>query len=212
MLSTSYPAHGILTGQFHVKGTRANPELTALFDVSNAAAWTWRFDRARGQLSVRNGEVRIANAEVRLPTQATGPAGLLTGNFLYNTKSRDAPFDVTGAGIPLESIGKIQTSHLPVAGRLNFQLRGQGPPAGTPELHSTLRLIDLKLGNDVVGSFDGKLDSDGHRLTATIDSAMASSRLSGKFDVTLGNDYPVVGEITAEQIATLIHSLPPHYT
>ncbi len=69
-----------------------------------------------------------------------------------------------------------------------------------PELHATLRLIDLKLGSDVVGSFDGKVDSDGQHLSATIDSAMAAGQLSGKMDVTLGGDYPVTAEVTAERI------------
>jgi translocation and assembly module TamB len=86
-----------------------------------------------------------------------------------------------------------------VAGRLNLQARGQGP-LRFPELHATLRVIDLKLGSDIVGSFDGKVDSDGRQLSATIDSAMTSGRLAGKLDVGLAGDYPVNAEITAERI------------
>ena len=74
MLGTSYAAHGLLTGQFHGKGTRAEPEFAGLFDLSNATAGSWRFERARGQLSIRSGEVRIANAEVRLAAHAPGRA------------------------------------------------------------------------------------------------------------------------------------------
>jgi len=200
MLGTSYPARGLLTGQFHGKGTRAQPELAGLFDVSNATAGSWRFERARGQLSMRSGEVRIANAELRLAAHAPGaPAGLVTGNLDYHTGTGDVTFDLTGAAIPLEAIDKIQTARLPVAGRLNLQAHGQGP-LRAPELHATLRLIDLKLGDYVVGSFDGKVDSDGRHLSATIDSAMASGRLAGKLDIGLGGDYPVTAQITAERI------------
>ncbi len=200
LLGTSYPARGLLGGQFHGKGTRASPELSGLFDVTGATAWTWRFDRARGQLTMRSGEVRIANAELRLPPHVPGaPAGLLTGNFLYHTDTNQVAFDLTGAGIPLEAIERIQTARLPIGGRLNLQLRGQGLLLA-PELHATLRLVDLKLGNDVVGSFEGTADSDGHRLSAKIESAMAAGRLSGKMDVTLGGDYPLTGEVTVEQI------------
>jgi translocation and assembly module TamB len=197
---TSYPAHGTLSGEFHGKGTRAAPEFSGLFDLSSASAGSWRFDRARGELAWINGEVRISNAEVRLPAHAPGaPAGLLTGNLDYHENTGEASFDLTGAGIPLEAIEKIQGARLSVGGQLNFQARGQGP-LRAPELHATLRLINLKLGGDVVGSFDGKVDSDGHRLAATIDSAMAAGRLSAKLDVTLGGDYPVTGEVTAAQI------------
>jgi translocation and assembly module TamB len=200
LLGTSYSAHGLLTGQFHGKGTRAQPELTGLFDLSNTMIGTWRFERARGQLTLQKGEVRIANAELRLPAHAPGaPAGLVTGNLDFRTDTREVSFDFTGAAIPLEGIAKIQTGRMPIGGRLNLQARGQGP-LRAPELHATLRLIDLKLGNDVVGSFDGKVDSDGRLLSATIDSAMTGGRLAGKIDVTLGGDYPVSGEVSAERI------------
>lgn len=200
LLGTSYPAHGTLSGQFHGKGTHANPEFSGLFDVTEATAWTWRFDRARGQLTIRNGEVRITNAEVRLPAHAPGaPSGLVTGNFLYHTDTKQVSFDLTGASIPLEAIERIQTARLPIGGRLNAQLHGQGSLAA-PELHATLRLVDLKLGDDVVGSFEGTVESDGHQLSTKIESAMAEGRLSGKLDVTLGGDYPLAGELTVEQI------------
>jgi translocation and assembly module TamB len=200
MLGTSYAAHGLLTGQFHGKGTRAEPEFAGLFDLSNATAGSWRFERARGQLSIRPGEVRMANAEVRLAAHAPGaPAGLVTGNLDYHTGTGDVTFDFTGAAIPLEVIDKIQMARLPVGGRLNLQAHGEGP-LRAPELHATLRLVDLKLGNDVVGSFDGKVDSDGRHLSATIDSAMATGRLAGKLDIGLGGDYPVTAQVSAERI------------
>ena len=200
LMGSSYPAHGILSGEFHGKGTRAQPELSGLFDLTNATMGTWRFERARGQLVLHRGEVRIANAQVRLPAQAPGaPSGLVTGNLDYHTATDEVAFDLAGASIPLEAIPKIQTARMPVGGRLNLQAKGQGP-IRAPELHATLRLIDLKLGNEVVGSFDGKVDSDGRHLSATVDSAMASGQLSGKMDVGLQGDYPVTAEATVQRI------------
>jgi len=200
MMGTSYAAHGLLTGQFHGKGTRAEPEFAGLFDLSNATAGSWRFERARGQLSIQPGQVRIANAEVRMAAHAPGaPAGIVTGNLDFHTGTGDVTFDFTGAAIPLEAIDKIQMARLPVGGRLNLQAHGQGP-LRAPELHATLRLVDLKLGNDVVGSFEGKVDSDGRHVTATIDSAMTSGRLAGKLDIGLGGEYPVTAQVTAERI------------
>src|SRR6202035_1562772 len=69
-----------------------------------------------------------------------------------------------------------------------------------PELHATLRLVDLKFGEEVVGSFDGKVDSDGRHLSATLDSAMTSGRLAGQLDIGLEGDYQVTAHITAERI------------
>jgi translocation and assembly module TamB len=200
LLGTTYPAHGVLTGQFHGKGTHANPEFSGLFDISDATAWNWRLERARGELSILGSEVRIANAEVRLPAHIPGaPAGLVTGNFTYRTDTKQVSFDLAGAGIPLEAIDRIQTARLPIGGRLNMQLRGQGA-LRSPELHATLRVVDLKLGNDVVGSFEGTADSDGQHLSTKIESAMEEGRLSGNLDMTLGGDYPLTGDLTVEQI------------
>jgi len=200
LLGTSYPARGTVSGEFHGKGTRADPRFTALFDIASVTAWNWRIDRARGELTARHGEVRIANAEFRLLASASGASsGLLTGNFLYHTDTRQVAFDVTGAAIALDSIEKIQSPSMRVGGSLNLQVRGEGD-LRAPQLHGTVRLVDLKLAGDVVGSFDGKLESDGHHLAATVNSAMKDGQLSGKLDVTLGNDYPVVAEILAKQI------------
>ncbi len=200
LVGTSYPARGRLTGQFHARGTRANPEFSGLFDLSNATTGSWHFDSARGQLTVHGSEVRISNAELRLPSHVPNtPAGLITGNVDYHVDTGDIAFDIAGAGIPLEEIQQIQTTRLPMGGQLNLQVKGQGP-IQSPEMHATLRLIDLKLGNDVVGSFDGKADSDGHHLAVTLGSAMAAGKLSGKMDVTLSGNYPLTAEVTATQI------------
>lgn len=200
LFGTSYPVHGFLTGQFHWKGARDNPELSGLFDVSAAEAWTWRLDRARGEIHMQGGEVRISNIELHLPPYAGGaPSGLLTGNLVYHTVDQQIEFDLAGASIPLEGIQRIQSPRLPVGGRLNLQVRGQGA-LFAPEMHGTLRIVDLKFGDEVAGSFEGKADSDGHQLTLQINSAMTTGQLDGKFEITLGGDYPVSGQVNADKI------------
>ena len=92
-----------------------------------------------------------------------------------------------------------------------MQARGQGP-LRAPELHATLRLIDLKLGNDVVGSFDGKVDSDGHHLAATIDSAMASGRLVRQDGRDSGRRLSRDGAKSPPSESISIHSLSPRCT
>ena len=216
LLGWSYPAHGLLSGTFHGRGTRSNPELTGLFDVAEVEAWGYRFEHARGQLGLRREEVRISNAELRLlsakvhtengpgqasPTNAGRPAslpsGVITGSFSYRTASREIVFDLTGAAIQLEGIERIQTTRLPLGGQLHFQLRGDGP-LFAPQLQGTLRLVDLRVGKEALGSFDGKLDSDGRRLRLELNSAMSAGRLQGKLEVALAGDYPIAGDLTIQ--------------
>ena len=205
LLGVSYPVHGLLSGDFHGKGTRANPEMNGLFDVVAPEAWGWKFDRARGQINLLAGEVRISNAELRLlpPAAPAGapvaPQGVLTGNFMYRTSNAQVAFDLTGAVLPLSGIDRIQTARLPVGGQLSFQLNGEGPLLA-PKLHGSVRLVDLHLGSELVGSFNGNVESDGSRLTMQVDSAMSAGSLHGTLGVTLGGAYEVTSQIGVTQL------------
>jgi translocation and assembly module TamB len=206
VLGWSYPAHGLLSGRFHGGGTRAHPEMDGLFDVIQPQAWGWQFDRARGEITLNRGEVKISNAELRLlppptPGDAQAPiaAGLLTGDFLYRTTDAQVSFDLTGAVVPLAGIERIQAPSLPVGGQLSFRLTGEGP-ARAPRVDGTLRLVDLRLGDDVLGSFQGKLDSDGTRMTLDVDSEISTGELHSHAEVSLTDGYPVTARISLRQI------------
>ncbi|MGB6429920.1 MAG: translocation/assembly module TamB domain-containing protein [Candidatus Acidiferrales bacterium] len=199
----SYPAHGTLTGEFHGRGTRADPELTGLFDVTDLEGWGWRLARARGELALSHGTVSISNAELRLPAAAGAPAaappGLVTGGFSYNTNNRTVSFDVTGAAIPLETISRVQLSKLSVGGQLSFELRGSGPLAA-PTAEGSLRVVNLQLGGDTVGSFEGRLTGNGRTMSLQLSSAMSTGHLDGQLEVSLGGNDPVQGQMTFDHL------------
>ncbi len=160
-------------------------------------AWGWPIDRARGQLTLDHNEVRIANGEVRLtaPDAAQGRApSVLTGNVAYRFSDASVNFDLTGAVIPIESIRRIQTAKLPLGGSLSFQLHGSGPLLA-PITQGTVRLVDFRVGSDVLGSFDGKLDADGKRLRIDLNSAMPTDRVRGHVEMAFSGDLPIFGEL-----------------
>jgi translocation and assembly module TamB len=206
LLGTAYPVHGLLSGTFHGSGTRADPQMKGLFDIINPEAWGWQLDRARGEIALDGNEVQITNAELRLlpppaaaGAQAAANPGLITGNFRFGLVDRQAAFHLTGALLPLEGIGRIQTPRLSIGGRLNFQLDGEGPLL-TPRITGNVRLVDLRLGSEVVGSFQSNINSDGRRLTLQMDSAMATGSLHGEVGVTLGGDFPLSGQAEVNQL------------
>jgi len=63
-----------------------------------------------------------------------------------------------------------------------------------------MRLVDLKLRNEVIGSFDARVQSDGSRLALQVDSAIQTGELHGNVDVSLGGAYPLSGQTTVSQI------------
>src|SRR5208337_1102889 len=112
-----YPVQGLLTGQFHGRGTRAEPMLTGLLDVADAEVYSVPFNRLRGQLTVLPDEVRLSNAELRFfapGTEKTGGAGIVTGTVAYRFADDSLTTDLVGASLPLANFGKIRATKLPL--------------------------------------------------------------------------------------------------
>ena len=202
MAGWKYPVKGALTGQFHGRGTRAEPALSGNFDLADGDVYGMTFNRLRGQLNVLPDEVRLANAELRFfapGTEKTGGAGIVTGNVAYRYAERSLVTDLVGASLPLANIGKIQSSTLPLNGQITFRLKSSGPVM-QPVAEGSFRVVDLQIGNEVVGSFDGDLNSDGKEARLKLKSAMSTGSLSGEISVGWADLMPVDGKISVQNI------------
>ena len=198
----SYPVSGLLTGQFHGGGTREKPGVTGLFDLAEADVYGVSFNRLRGQLNVVPDEVRIANAELRVfaPGKEMGRgAGIVTGTAGYRIADGTISVDLVGASLPLENFAKLQTSQITVGGQVSFRLKASGP-ASAPTGEGTFRVVDLRVGQEVIGSFDGGLTSDGRIAKLELGSAMSTGALSGGYTLGLANPYPVSGTVSITNI------------
>ncbi len=106
LLGMPFPVKGSLTGQFHGRGTREQPNVTGLFDLADGKLYGLSFNRLRGQLNVSPDEVRIADAELRFfpPGKESGRgAGIITGSASYRSKDQTISADLVGAALPLEN-------------------------------------------------------------------------------------------------------------
>ncbi len=206
----NYAARALLSGEFQGRGTRGDPEFAGPFQLEQMEGWGFRADTGKGHFALRNDEVRIANAEIQLgSSRGEGQgAGRVSGDFLYHMESPGSPaaveFDLLGSAITLEKIERIQTARFPLGGQLSFDLRGHGPVTA-PVSDGTLRLENFKVGDEVMGSFNARLHSDGRRAQAELQSdlrphepSMPTGRLEGKLEMTLGGDYPLKGDVTAK--------------
>ena len=197
-----YPLKGLVTGQFHGRGTKAEPALTGLLDVADGDAYGVTFNRLRGQLSVMPDEVRLSNAELRFfapGTEKTGGAGIVTGTAAYRFADRSLTTDLVGASLPLANFGKIQSESLPLGGQITFRLKSSGPVA-QPLAEGTFRVVNLQVGTEVIGSFEGELHSDGKEANLKIGSAMSEGAISGGIKLGLADPLPLDGKITIRNI------------
>jgi translocation and assembly module TamB len=193
LFGTSLPVHGLLTGEFHAGGTRAAPQLGGTFSLDEGDAWGYAFDHFRGELGVSHDEIGVSNAELRMGS------GSVTGNVLYRPQTAEVQFALKGQNFPLEQVAKLQATTLPLGGRLDFDVHGEGPLLA-PRAQGTLRLKDFRAGSEVVGTFEARLDSDGQRLRLVLGSEMAVGKLQGQIELGFAGDSPLSGEISLEQI------------
>jgi translocation and assembly module TamB len=202
LLGMPFPVKGSLTGQFHGRGTREQPNVTGLFDLAEGQAYGLSFNRLRGQLNVTPDEVRIADAELRFfpPGKESGRgAGIITGSVGYRYQDQVISAELVGAALPLENFEKLQSARLPVGGQVSFRLSANGP-LRTPLGEGSFRVVDLRIGQVVVGSFDGKLTSDGKTAHLELGSAMTTGEVSGGYTLGLADPYPLSGKISIKNI------------
>jgi len=131
-------------------------------------------------LNVQPDEARISNAELRIfaPGKETGGAGIITGSVGYQFSTKNVSAELVGAGLPLRNIEKIQSDRLPISGQISFHLKASGPYQA-PVGDGTMRVVDFRVGQEIIGSFDGELHSDGKTAKLDLHSAMSGGGISG---------------------------------
>ena len=198
----NYPLQGTITGQFHGRGTRAEPMLSGVLDVADAEAYTVPFNRLRGQLTVLPDEVRLSNAELRFfapGTEKTGGAGIVTGNVSYRFADGSLSTDLVGAALPLANFQRVEANHLPLGGQISFRLKSSGP-IRHPQANGNFRVVDLQVGTEVIGSFEGNLNADGKSAQLQLSSAMSAGAIGGNITLGLLEPYPVTGKVSIKNI------------
>ncbi|MGH9738930.1 MAG: translocation/assembly module TamB domain-containing protein [Candidatus Acidiferrales bacterium] len=191
MFETHYPVSGFLSGDFHGRGTRAFPEFDADFTYDDINAASLHFESLSGRLHAEHDDLQLTNAVLRKG------AGDIAGNFEYRIAEGQAIFDLTGDRIPLKSIRKMQTTALPIAGKLSFRLRGSGPLRALVA-QGEIHVAGLTLGVENEGNFSGTLDSDGRQARLTLASEPSPDRLQGELSVGLSDDQPIVGRLSVK--------------
>jgi translocation and assembly module TamB len=197
-----YPIQGLLTGQFHGRGTRAEPSLTGLLDVADATVYTVPFSRLRGQLVVLPDEVRLSNAELRFfgpGAEKSGGAGIVTGSVAYRYADELLSADLVGASLPLANFGRIKASGLPLDGQVSFRLKSSGP-LRAPLAEGSIRVVDLEVGSEIIGSFGGDLQSDGKLAQLKLSSAMSEGAITGGITLGLADPLPLDGKVSIRNI------------
>src|SRR5260370_13987401 len=106
---------------------------------------------------------------------------------------------IVGPAMPLENFEKLDLARLPVGGQVTFRMKANGP-LKTPLGEGAFRVVDLRIGQVIVGSFDGKLTSDGHAAHLELGSAMTTGEVSGGSTMRLADPHPLTGRVSIKNI------------
>jgi len=192
MFDSHYAVKGYLTGTIHGSGTRAEPVFESNFAFDDIQAGRFHFDRLTADLHEQADELQLSRAQLRKGSET------VAGDILYHPREKDAVFDLAGTGVSLENIPEIQSASLPIGGKLDFTLRGKGP-LRAPIGEASLKVVNLKLANEVQGNFNGELSSDGKTARLLVSSDLANAKLMGDVNMALSGGNAVSGRLTVER-------------
>ena len=154
LLGTSYPAHGTshrpVSWQGHARESRIVSAIRYVrrdgVDVAfRPRARTAHFAQRRGaDCECRGAFARACAGRARGSAHGKLPLSHRHTRSVIRSQQGPASHSRPSSG--------FRPRTLPLGGRLNMQLRGQGPLLA-PELHATLRLVDLKVGDRRDGQF-----------------------------------------------------------
>jgi translocation and assembly module TamB len=102
--------------------------------------------------------------------------------------------------LPLANFRRVKAANLPLAGQLTFRLKSSGS-ATHPVAAGSFRVVDLQIGTEVVGSFEGNLDSDGKKAQLKLGSAMSEGALTGGINLGLDDPFPIDGKVSIKNIS-----------
>src|SRR5258705_1000054 len=94
---------------------------------------------------------------------------------------------------------KIQSPRFPISGQLTFRMKVSGP-FRAPVGQGSIRVVDFRVGQEIIGSFDGDLNSDGKIAKLELHSAMTDGGLTGGYSLGLTNPYPLNGKVSLRNI------------
>ncbi|HXY79079.1 MAG TPA: hypothetical protein VEI08_00430, partial [Candidatus Bathyarchaeia archaeon] len=192
VLGTSYPLAVELSGEIHGSGTRSAPVIDANFAATNIRIRDWHADRLSGEFHWEPDLVRLSRAEL------SESFGTIAGNLSYQPVEQRAEFDLAGRAIALDKIKPLQTPSLPIAGQLDFNLRGGGP-LFAPNAQGDLTVTGLVLGTDPEGDFAGQFASDGKTAHFALTSQPSREKLQGDLTIGLMGEQLISGKLSVQQ-------------
>ena len=169
-----YPVTGLANLTLQASGTRAQPHAEGHIQIADAVVYGQPIHQFDSDVRWNGSEASFNNSHLNYyDAKASGGA-------TYDFNSQTYHFNLTGQNFDLARIAHLQTTRVPVEGRLDFTAQGSGTKEA-PVVTGKISIRDLTLDRERVGNMniDAATEGDAIRLTARSDFEHALFSLDG---------------------------------
>ncbi|MFZ0734764.1 MAG: translocation/assembly module TamB domain-containing protein [Candidatus Sulfotelmatobacter sp.] len=178
-----YPVTGTADVSLQISGTRAHPQVQGHIHATNASAYNEPIERFDADLLIRRSETSLNNI------QLTHEKATVTGTAAYTPSTRGFRLDLAGKNFDVSRIRQIHLDHLPLQGRADFTLKGDGT-LDAPVIDTSVQVRDLTLDRELAGELDLEAATKNGQLHLTGHSQFTHGALTLDGNVVMHGDYP----------------------
>src|SRR5262249_848692 len=153
----SYPVRGKANLVLQASGTQGQPHAEGHIQVADAIVYGQPIHQFESDLRMLAREVSANNMH------ATYYDSQASGGGAYDLHAQTYHFNLTGKNFDLTRIPRLQTSRVPVEGRVDFTAQGSGTKE-QPVINANLLVRDLTLDHERAGNLNIDAVSEGETI------------------------------------------------
>ena len=178
-----YPVTGRANLAAQASGTRTQPHAEGHIHIDDAIAYGQPIHQFDSDLRWHDGQASLNN--IRLDYYDAHASGGAT----FNPDTRTYRFNLAGQNFDLTRIPRLQTSRIPVEGRVDFTAQGSGTPE-TPAINAKILVRDLTLDHERTGNLNIDAVSEGELVHVSARSDFEHAKFSLDGTVRAREDFP----------------------
>jgi translocation and assembly module TamB len=183
ILGYAYPVSGRANLTLQASGTRAQPHAEGHVHIADAVVYGQPFRQFDSDLRWDGHQASLNNAHVSYQdAQASGGAA-------YDFDSHTFQLNVAGQNLDLARIPRLQSTRVPVDGRVDFTAQASGT-LEAPVLNAKIRVRDLALDHERTGDLNIDAVSEGEAVRLSARSEFEHAQFDLEGTVVPRKNYP----------------------
>ncbi|HST09873.1 MAG TPA: translocation/assembly module TamB domain-containing protein, partial [Terriglobales bacterium] len=183
LVGYNYPVTGRANLMLQASGTSAQPHAEGHVQIADAVVYGQPIHQFESDIRWNGKQASLNNLHVAYyDAQASGGAA-------YDLDAHSYHFNLTGKNFDLNRIPRLQTTRVPVEGRVDFTAQGSGTPE-SPVINANILVRNLTLDHERAGNLNIDAVSEGQTIHLTARSEFEHAQFNLDGTVQTADDYP----------------------